>query len=186
MDGDLKMNPLTGIKKLNDARGLENWKAYLAVQARKQGAKDIINGNEVEPTGPATDPDFIKKHRDWEKRDAKMQQFIMLTVSEMEITRIRKMQTSRVMFETICGNFEPEAGETLLQLRHTFDTMVWEKKESFDQFYSRLIVAKDDVTEAGRSISDIEFATKLLAALPSFPWTMKHIDATRHTIVKGS
>ena len=71
------------------------------------------------------------------------------------------------MFVTICDIFKPKVGDTPPKLGYAIDTMVWEKGETFDQFYSRITEARDDVEEAGGTISDTEMATRLLNALPT-------------------
>ena len=85
----------------------------------------------------------------------------------MVMTRIRKLETSHEMFMTICDIFKPKVGDTPPRLGHAIDTIVWEKGETFDQFYSRITEARDDVEEAGGTISDTEMTTRLLNALPT-------------------
>lgn len=111
---------------LKNRKQLADCKFTLGCYADKINGKDIFNGEESEPifvpSGSVMEPDekFQQSLLDCKKRDGESKLYMCENIDHSVLAQLRKCDSARNLFITICDIFKPSGSDNLFRLSTDF------------------------------------------------------------------
>ena len=153
-------NETSGIERLSD-KNFQVWKFQIVILFKAHDIYDIVSGKEK-----LLETFDDKKKKEWERKDAKAQKYIVSTIEKTPLMHIVNCTTSKQMFDKLCTIYERDSEQQKYSLLQDFFNLKFEKGSNVVLHISKIENLAYRLKSINQEVDEKMVISKILVTLP--------------------